>query len=161
MPRTQETYLCARLARLDEQAGMLSTNIYQISRSSGFRFLRGRADSAPDYLLVRGDLDLINERHLKDTLDSMSSSTRPLVIDLKRVTYISCASLRVLIHSQRELAKVRNVALDLGEAGPARQLIIHFDLEGHFSLVDSDPDTMECMDKLPRGTSPTEARLEP
>jgi anti-anti-sigma factor len=157
MPRTRDTYLCARLARLDEQAGLLSNDIYQVSRSTGFRFLRGRTDESPDYLLVRGDLDLITERHLQDTLDSLRTGTRPLVIDLKRVTYVSCASLRILIHSQRELSKVRNVSLDLGEAGPVRQLIMHFDLERHLPLVDSDLGAVPWMDKLPSRRSLIEA----
>jgi anti-anti-sigma factor len=160
MPRTQEAYLCARLARLDEQAGLPFNDIYQVSRSNGFRLLRGRPDSSPDCLLVRGDLDLNTERHLKDSLDSLRTSTRPLVIDLKRVTYISCASLRVLIHSQRELGKVRNVALDLGESGPVRQLIRHFELERHLPLIDSSSDKLECVDKFPQRRSPAEAPWE-
>jgi anti-anti-sigma factor len=73
-----------------------------------------RAVSAPDRLIMRGELDIDVHPRLRSVLTSLQPSSKALVLDLTRVTYIDCSSLRLLAEARLSLSsKMRPVVFRL------------------------------------------------
>lgn len=97
---------------------VLSDDRSKGNTARAFSFLPGKGADAVDCLIIRGELDIGVHSRLRSVLTALKPSSKALVIDLTRVTYIDCSSLRLLAEARvRLLTKMR-------------QILFQFDIDG-------------------------------
>ncbi len=92
-------------------------------------------------LLMAGELDFAARDRLRRTLATLPPSPegQTLVLDLTGVTYLDCATVKVLLETRHSLSPARPVTFQFAERGQPRRILMLLGLEEAFGLPPTPP----------------------
>ena len=87
-------------------------------------------------LVLAGEIDIADEDGLRDLLTAgLSASDRGLVVDLSRVTFMSCTGVGALVRLAGDADRAAVALVLTAASAPVSRLLTVLDLDGAFTMA--------------------------
>jgi anti-anti-sigma factor len=114
-----------------------------------------RAVGGTTVVQLFGEIDFCTPPPLVERLDELTAVSRPgLVVDLRTVSFIDCAGLRLLCQARSRIAERHGRLLLVSDSGLFLRVLRATGLDGVFEIYDRVPEALAALTAAPGGDLP-------